>query len=481
MVRRNRFFEIFVLLLLTLGIATIGILYIRERVKKRHLSVATGYKINIKNKQELKEKSPDFDKYNDILSRLRRKYLHGLDSARYNKKSNQNIHRGNAYSRYLPDSEYEKRKRDDLSGFKPPEGMEMDEYLFRKAVLHYRHLRFRATIRTVDELILNYPSSKYKIRARCYQGMAFMKIGKENWKREYLTLAKNILITALQDYLNRQQFEPGEFTEFVIAVGEANRSIGGSNQEIEYLLKKALALAPASHRNDLFVQLGYIALFRKNYHVAMNYFLKSNSELARIGMARAYVNMGKYEKAFRIYDEFVTYNKDSEYYPDVKKAYIKQAFHWGKREFANGNFALSYKFLTRLTAHFPDIPQYAESQFIIAQAFFNKKAYKYARKYYKRIAVTRNEKFGDIALYKIGQSYYIEKQFRKAMEYFDKLIKTYPSSGYRKEAENYNKMIITELATKTQGPGGMLEKDDIENEDERKKIPTSENNMLREP
>ncbi len=454
MSKRNRFFEIFVLLLLTLGIATIGILYIRERIKKKSYKTVTNSEQN------------EASKYKNINYKHKRfKTNSGKENTREEKRfrySNTNFNDNNPFAKY-------KHKR--------------DRYLFKKAVLHYRHLRYRSAIKTVDDLVLNYPNSKYRVRARCYQGMAFLKLGRRNWRREYFKLAKNILIRALQDYLRNRHFSPGEFTEFVISVGETIRAVGGSNSGIDYLLKKALTLAPQGHRNDIYVQLGYISLFKKQYYVAMNYFLKSNSELSRIGMARTYVNMNRFDKAFTIYEEFIKYNRDSEYYPDVKRAYIKQSFKWGKYEYMRGNYGLTYKYLKHLTTNFPDIPEYTESLYFIAQAFYKKKAYKFARKYYGKIALSSNRRFGDVSLYKIGLSYYKEKKFKKAMQYFEMLIQNYPVSGYRKDAESYNKIILSGFTNKTKKPGEVFKKDKIKNEDENtdKKIPPPNNTMLREP
>ena len=461
MATRNRFFEVFVLLLLTLGITTIGIMYIRERSRSHN-----GNSHN--SSQELISRGSRFhssdNRENDIISRLRNMYLNNETSAR------------NRYTRIHSDRRHITRSESETETVAPSTGRR-DEYLFRKAVLLYKHLRYDDVIKTVDELQLNYPQSRYRIRGRCYQGMAFLKKGRNTWKRDYVKAAQEILVEALNHYIRYRQMEPREITEFVVAVGEASRTLGGTGADIEYLLKRALVGAPAAHKPEINVQLGYISFFRRNYNEAMLYFLKSNSDLARIGMARVYIHISKPDQAFRIYDEFITYNRESEFFPDVKKAYIKQALFWGKRAYAEGNVLLAYKILTPLIQHFPDIREAEECHFIIAESLYRKRAFHYALKYYTRIAVHFQSPYYDIALYRIGQIYFEINNISEALAAFDRLVSTKPDTRYRSEIEKYRNRIQpgADIRTEPQRtPENRIQPDrrnSIRNEDENRDRP----------
>jgi len=184
------------------------------------------------------------------------------------------------------------------------------------------------------------------------------------------------------------------------------------------------------------MQYGYQLYFQKKYGEALSYFLRANGELAVLGRARVYHSMKEYDRTFEVYEDFIKYYKSSIYYDEIVRTYLIQVPARAYRLYADKNYARARFYYEKIAMLFPNTEAGEDALLKIAQTYYDQKSYFNAINYYDRILTNNIHLLNAEALLYKGISYFKLDRYNESYKILDSFVVNYPAHanvGYAKE------------------------------------------------
>ncbi len=186
---------------------------------------------------------------------------------------------------------------------------------------------------------------------------------------------------------------------------------------------------------------GYQKFFEKNYEDAISYFLRSNGELATLGLARVYFEQGQYEKAFDLYEAFIKYYATSQYYNEIVRTYKIQVAAYAFRLYELGEYGRARYYYGKLDVLFPRTDISENALFRIAHSYYIEKNYNEAIEYYKRVRLNNVELLDGEALLYLGIANFKLSNWQVAYKYLNDFTTEYAASPNASQARAYMEQI----------------------------------------
>ncbi|MEI0477873.1 tetratricopeptide repeat protein [Brachyspira pulli] len=240
----------------------------------------------------------------------------------------------------------------------------------------------------------------------------------------------------LSDIINNPDFAY-YYTNAVLAYADIARLENNADPYIMAKLQENLKIPDKDLASKINIQYGYQLFFQKKYGEALSYFLRADGELAVLGRARVYFNMNEFDRAFETYEDFLKYNKTSTYYDEVVRTYLIQVPAMAHKTFVEGNYTKSRMYYTKIAALFPRTEYAEDALFRIAQSYYNEKNYNKALDYYNRVRLNNVYTLDAEALLYIGLSYFKVGRYNDSYKALDNFISEYPSNPNASRAREY--------------------------------------------
>ena len=250
----------------------------------------------------------------------------------------------------------------------------------------------------------------------------------------------------LSDIINNPNFVYYS-TNAILAYADISRLENNPDLYIISKLQQNLNVADKVLSSKINTQYGYQLFLQKKYGEALSYFLRADGELAVLGRARVYFNMNEYDRAFETYEDFLKYNKSSIYYDEVVRTYLIQVPAMAHRYFINTNYTKARMYYMKISELFPRTENEEDALFRIAQSYYNEKNYNKALEYYNRVRLNNVYTLDAEALLYIGLSYFKVGRYSDSYKALDAFISEYPANPNASRAREYMQALQETLLT----------------------------------
>ena len=250
----------------------------------------------------------------------------------------------------------------------------------------------------------------------------------------------------LSDIINNPNFVYYS-TNAILAYADISRLENNPDSYIISKLQQNLNVADKVLSSKINTQYGYQLFLQKKYGEALSYFLRADGELAVLGRARVYFNMNEYDRAFETYEDFLKYNKSSVYYDEVVRTYLIQVPAMAHRYFINTNYTKARMYYMKISELFPRTENEEDALFRIAQSYYNEKNYNKALEYYNRVRLNNVYTLDAEALLYIGLSYFKVGRYSDSYKALDAFISEYPANPNASRAREYMQALQETLLT----------------------------------
>ena len=288
----------------------------------------------------------------------------------------------------------------------------------------------------------NKKNKEKNMEALYYLGSSLMKrddytsfrlgdFSKERYYRRH-ELAKQHFANMMSHYDNREVNNRDYYYKAVVDYAEICRWYHQYDPFVARRLEEILYVVGDNRvASKVSALLGYQYLFLNQLKQAMVFFLKSSGELSYLGKARVHVKLGEYPQAFRVYEDFIRYLPDSIHSKKVKQVFLKQVYFWANENYRKKQYSSAIEHYAKIITYFKGDRLSAEALFKIGQSYFHQKQYKKAIGAYRKVPLVQLSRFNDRALYQKGLSQEKLGQLLKAYKSFNLLVESYPRSAYK--------------------------------------------------
>jgi len=135
--------------------------------------------------------------------------------------------------------------------------------------------------------------------------------------------------------------------------------------------------------DELETELGFLYLNTKNYDEAIKTFSKLKTNLARFGLAKAYIESQNTIKGLNTLEGLIEYDSTG----NILSYYLKTAYDYAKDQYDRKKFSNSIPMFKRI------------------------------------ISLSKNSGYTELSMYYIGEYYYKLKNYKMALNYIDKVLK----------------------------------------------------------
>ena len=225
-------------------------------------------------------------------------------------------------------------------------------------------------------------------------------------------------------------------------------------------------------RSRIYAELGHTYLKRNEVRKALKMFdialrTKSRNEEAILGRARSFKRLGKDEKAYDIYDNFLKYyGAFSQYTKDVRSSYLKQVYDSGRRSYKSGSYYRAIGFHKRLINRFHGSKYIENSLYWIGESYFAMKKYDSGIKYFNRALTNGFYHKDEDSRMKKGYSYFLMKRYDLAAKEFQLYLSYYPKGKHKDVAIKWKNMSTKELMYQVEGATSKNSEDNLSNDEE---------------
>ncbi|MCX8096911.1 MAG: tetratricopeptide repeat protein [Spirochaetes bacterium] len=298
---------------------------------------------------------------------------------------------------------------------------------------------YEDVVRDGTKFLADYPRSKYYYEVEYFVAYSSFMVGRsESAKRRVMNLISKFFSENRNDEILTKTIEL-----LIDILKERNESM---NPEIEEYLRTALVRTTDQKvKENILTQLGYIYLYRKDYDNALMYFERANNEYSQLGKARVYIDKGDYESAFYVYDNFLKYNPNSKYYKSVYDAYAKQLYGYASRLLRDKEYSTAVRYYERVLQTFPNTIYEDASLYWLGEIFAINKQYDKAIEFFNRAMVNEPKNKDEDALFKRGVVLYYAGRLVDSVANFKKFILEYPNSRLANEAKRWVEVLTREI------------------------------------
>lgn len=314
-------------------------------------------------------------------------------------------------------------------GYRMVENASPIKYLERGS-RNYDIKKYEVAISDLNEYLVLEPNSVHRAKANFLIASSLEKLKDYRLAKDrYVEVINNkdsneYLIDAILGYANITRLE-----------NELNYFIQPHLQRyLEYPLDKMVE----SQMNMLY---GYQKFFEKSYDEAISYFLRSNGELSTLGLARVYFDKGQLEKAFDLYEAFITYYPSSPYYNEIVRTYKIQVGAYAFKLYELGHYEQARFYYGKLNNLFPRTDISENALFRIAHSYYLQKQYQSALEYYKRVRLNNVELLDGEALLYLGIANFKLGNWQVAYKHLNDFTLEYAASPNASQARAYMEQI----------------------------------------
>ena len=190
-------------------------------------------------------------------------------------------------------------------------------------------------------------------------------------------------------------------------------------------------------RTELSVYLGYAYLYKKDYLSAIRYFNEAIGEYGIIGIARVYIEQGKYPEAIQEYQKYFSLYPVSINYHSVTNAFLKQTYYYANYLKQAKKNDEAVEFYLKIIQRFPNTHFSEESIYQIITIFYEMKDYTKAQYYIDKLLNNSVLLLDDHGLYQKAIIYYDLKKYQNSIQEFNKLLNNYPDSRLKESAKEW--------------------------------------------
>lgn len=312
------------------------------------------------------------------------------------------------------------------------------ERYFQKGKRHYEVANYQEAINNFNEYLSI--DSKRKPVENIAESYFLVADSLKNLKK--YTLAKE----RLADILNNPNFI-NYYTNALLAYADIARLENNPDAFLMSKLESSLNTSDKAFATALNMQYGYQLLFSKRYGEALSYFLRADGELALLGRARVYFQMGEFDRAMEIYEDFIQYYNTSQYYNEVVRTYLIQAPAMAHKMFVEQNYFKARMYYNKIAKLFPRTEHEENALFRIGQSYYNEKNYNRALEYYNKVRLNNVYLLDGEALLYIGLSYFKVGRYSDSYKALDYFVSQYPSNPNVRRAREYMDALEETLLT----------------------------------
>ncbi len=291
---------------------------------------------------------------------------------------------------------------------------------------NYEIKKYEDAISDLNEYLVLEPNSVHKDRANFLIASSLEKT--KNYR-----LAKDRFVDVINNSAS---------SEYLIDAILGYANIARLENEVNYYIQPHLQRfleypTDKSIEHEMNMLYGYQKFFERNYDDAISYFLRSNGELATLGLARVYFEKNLYEKAFDLYETFITYYATSAYYNEVVRTYKIQVGAYAFRLYELGEYNKARFYYGRLNHLFPRTDISENALFRIAHSYYIEKNYNEAIKYYKEVRLNNVELLDGEALLYLGIANFKLSNWQIAYKHLNDFSTEYAASPNASQARAY--------------------------------------------
>lgn len=297
-------------------------------------------------------------------------------------------------------------------------------------------------IGTLSRLIARYPESKavpeaYYYIARSYERLNLYRLA----HLKYSLIVRNKV----------GKVSPELRENTLVRLAHINVLKRYSEEGIHQLYTLLNNSANGELRGRIYSELGHAYLNMGRYEQAKRMFDISlgeygGNEEAILGKARAYKRMGHDAAAYNMYDYFLRYYGGvSPYAKDVRRAYREQAYWSGLQEYRRGHYDSALGYFDRVLRNFPSDRKSEYALYWAGESYFAKKDFNRALSLFDRVLSNGYYEKDQDARIKKGYAYFMSKRFDLAAREFQTYLRDYPRGKYSDVANEWKSMSTREL------------------------------------
>jgi tetratricopeptide (TPR) repeat protein len=188
--------------------------------------------------------------------------------------------------------------------------------------------------------------------------------------------------------------------------------------------------------DELNTELGFLYLMAKKYKMAEEIFSGLDSNVARFGLARVYMDTGNYNRGMDILEELLAYNTTGK----LSAYYLYNMYEYAEILFEKKLFNESIALYSNLVLNAPNSIYAEMASYKLATYYYGKGKTNDALQFIdKTMGNKRSEKDEDAYLLK-GFIYYDNRDFVRALKIFNTFPKRFPESTKMKTAREWEAM-----------------------------------------
>jgi TolA-binding protein len=290
------------------------------------------------------------------------------------------------------------------------------------------------TLHLASDYLAEYPEGKNSGKVRLIAANALYESGDAVSAKKYLV---RYYVESPRDSL--------ECADAAILLGRIQRDSGSYDAVSQNRMEDAVLEADAARKIELNSLLGYGYLYRKDYSSAVRAFSESSGEYARIGMARVYIDQGKYPEAIQEYLDFMQSYPASPHLSAVTNAFLRQASWysgWLRGAKRDGE---AKQYLEKIWKMFPETTFADDALISLAEISRDAKDDDAEALYLARAISNRVRKADERAFYLRAGLEYRQDKLSQALDDFDSVASGTEAGSVKKDAADWADLVRKEL------------------------------------
>lgn len=306
--------------------------------------------------------------------------------------------------------------------------------------------KIKEAIEEFRTLAEKYPKSRYAPKALYQIGYGYQLLYEKLKDDSKLDIAKDEYSRLVRKYPFTEESEKA-----LLEIANIYY-IKGSYNEAEAQLNYLLSQYPnTTYKSKIYTKKGYIYLALGEYEKALQSFSQpenTNNDEAMLGKAETYFKLGEYEKGINIYEEFIKYRKSSNLREKAINSFIENTYSYAKKLADNRDYHRSIIFYNKIIDLVPNSKYVENALYWIGENYYDLRDYRNAINYFQKVLANPGIEKDDSALIKIGVIYFEEQKFEEALKYFQRVINEYPNSKYLNIAKSWERQTLREIKYK---------------------------------
>jgi len=188
--------------------------------------------------------------------------------------------------------------------------------------------------------------------------------------------------------------------------------------------------------NELETELGFLCLKTGEYDKAINIFSKLNTNLAKLGLAEAYIENLNIIKGLKILEDLIKYESDG----NILIYYLKTAYDYAEKLYNKKRYSNAVSLFKKIISLSKNSDYSEYSMYYLARYYYGQKSYKSALAYIDKILKNSIHLKDEEAQLLKGYIYYDKNDFILALKAFNDFIKKFPDSNKVKNAREWKDM-----------------------------------------